>query len=100
MDYSYIEVLKNVFFFKEFTEIDFNELINNNILLEKNLEKKSFVFHTGKNCSNEFDIPFDRQSLADYLNVDRSALSNELSKMTEEGLLETRKSHFLLKKII
>lgn len=39
-------------------------------------------------------IPFDRQSLADYLNVDRSALSNELSKMQKEGLLEVQKNHF------
>ena len=31
--------------------------------------------------SREFDIPFDRQQLADYLNVERSVLSNELSKM-------------------
>ena len=40
------------------------------------------------------NIPFDRQSLADYLNVDRSALSNELSKMQKEGLLEVQKNHF------
>jgi len=46
----------------------------------------------------EFDIPFDRQQLADYLNLDRSAMSAELSKMTHEGLIETRKNHFILKK--
>lgn len=46
--------------------------------------------------SNEFDIPFNRQQLADYLGVDRSALSNELSKMQKEGLLETKRSHFVL----
>jgi len=44
--------------------------------------------------SNEFDIPFDRQALADYLCVDRSALSNELSKLRDEGLVESAKSHF------
>ncbi len=47
--------------------------------------------------SNEFDIPFDREDLADYLNVDRSALSSELSKMQQEGLISFRKNHFILK---
>ena len=46
--------------------------------------------------SRDFDIPFNRQQLADYLNVDRSALSNELSKMQKEGLLKVRKNHFHL----
>ena len=49
---------------------------------------------TGK---REFDIPFDRQQLADYLGVDRSALSAELSRMQKAGLIETRRSHFVLK---
>ena len=45
----------------------------------------------------EFDIPFDRQQLADYLNLDRTALSKELGKMRADGLIEYRKSHFVLK---
>ena len=45
----------------------------------------------------EFDIPFNRQQLADYLGVDRSALSAELSRMQKAGLIETRRSHFILK---
>ena len=47
--------------------------------------------------SAEFDIAFSRQQLADYLSVDRSGLSMELSRMQEEGLLEYRKNHFVLK---
>lgn len=43
-----------------------------------------------------FDIPFNRQQLADYLCVDRSALSNELGKMRDEGLLEFQRNHFCL----
>ena len=50
------------------------------------------------NNSNLFSIPFNRQELADYLNVDRSALSNELSKMQSEGLLEFYKNSFKLNK--
>lgn len=46
--------------------------------------------------SAEFEIPFDRQSLADYLNVERSALSKELGKMQREGILTTRKHHFIV----
>ncbi|MCI8660100.1 MAG: Crp/Fnr family transcriptional regulator [Lachnospiraceae bacterium] len=39
-----------------------------------------------------FTIPFGRQELADYLNVDRSALSNELSKMSREGMIRIQKN--------
>ncbi len=46
--------------------------------------------------SIEFDIPFDRQQLADYLNLERSALSKELGKMQKEGIITTRKNHFRL----
>ena len=44
--------------------------------------------------SREFDIPFDRQQLADYLNLERSALSKEIGKMRREGLISFRKNHF------
>ena len=46
--------------------------------------------------SREFDIPFDRQQLADYLNLDRSAMSKELGRMRDEGLIQTNKNHFIL----
>ena len=48
--------------------------------------------------AREFDIPFDRQQLADYLNLDRSALSKELGRMRDEGILTFRKNHFILRK--
>lgn len=47
--------------------------------------------------SAEFDIPFSRQQLADYLSVERSGLSLELCKMRDEGLVEFNRCHFLLK---
>lgn len=46
--------------------------------------------------SREFAIPFSRQELADYLNLDRSALSRELSQMRQEGLLSYHKNSFCL----
>jgi len=49
-----------------------------------------------RRSSREFDIPFDRQQLADYLNLDRTALSKELGKMRKDGLIEFRKNHFAL----
>ncbi len=47
--------------------------------------------------SYEFDIPFSRQQLADYLAVERSGLSVELGKMRREGLLDFDRNHFILK---
>lgn len=47
--------------------------------------------------SGSFLIPYDRQQLADYLNVDRSALCNELSKMRRDGLIEYERNRILLK---
>ena len=46
--------------------------------------------------SREFDIPFDRQQLADYLNLERSALSKELGKMQRDGMIMFKKNHFIL----
>ena len=46
--------------------------------------------------TTEFTIPFDRQQMADYLNVERSALSKELGRMEREGILTFRKNHFRL----
>ena len=49
-----------------------------------------------QNNARSFEIPFDRQQLADYLNVDRSALSKELGKMQEEGIITFRKNFFTI----
>jgi len=46
--------------------------------------------------SPEFTIPFNRQALADYLGVERSAMSMELSKLCRDGILTTQGSHFTL----
>ena len=49
-----------------------------------------------KQNSGVFTIPFNRQQLADFLSVDRSAMSNELCKMRDEGLIEFEKNQFKL----
>lgn len=47
-----------------------------------------------KTGSDEFSIPYDRQELADYLEVDRSGLSVEIGKLKKEGIIENRKNIF------
>ena len=48
--------------------------------------------------SNSFDIPYNRQELADYLGVERSALSKELSELQKKGIITFHKNHFEIKK--
>lgn len=83
------------------------------ISAQKNLELSSRMMHiapksirerllsylseqASKNVSHHFRIPFNRQQLADYLGVDRSAMSNELSKMRKDGLIQYHKNEFTL----
>ena len=95
---------------------DFHRQLIYNLM--KSLATKNILFHqrieiTSKRTTREklmaylmlmakragkssFDIPFDRQELADYLEVDRSGLSAEISKMRHEGVLECHKNHFVL----
>ena len=49
-----------------------------------------------RNNSPDFSIPFNRQQLADFLSVDRSAMSNELGRMRDEGMLRFERNHFTL----
>lgn len=93
----------------------YHKLIQNLLLqsMHKNLILSSRIFCTspktirerlmiylsaqsGKAGSLTFQIPFDRQQLADYLNVDRSALSKELGRMRKEGILDFYKNTFRL----
>ena len=94
-----------------------SQIITKNILaisMKKNLHLSQRIFHTSAKTirgrllsylssqvrrgtpNAEFDIPYDRQQLADYLEVDRSALSAELSKMKVDGLIDYWKNHFKL----
>lgn len=49
-----------------------------------------------QNNSQSFTIPYDRQALADYLGVERSAMSAEISKLRKEGIIECHKSDFTI----
>ena len=50
--------------------------------------------NSGKKC---FEIPFNRQELADYLEVDRSGLSVEISKLKKDGIIDCDKKTFKIK---
>ena len=66
---------------------------------QKTIRDKILTFLSNeaqKKHSNTFDIQFNRQDLADYLNIDRSAMSFELSKLQKEGVLKFNKNHFEL----
>ena len=57
----------------------------------------AYLLLMAKDCgSSTFTIPYSRQELADYLEVDRSGLSAEISRLRNEGVLLCRKSTFTL----
>ena len=56
----------------------------------------STYLSTAGRQGDELVLPFNRQQLADYLNVDRSALSRELGRMRDDGLLTFHKNRFRL----
>ena len=57
----------------------------------------TYLMHEAKRQgSSRFTIPFDRQALADYLGVERSAMSAELGKLQRDGILTTNRNQFQL----
>ena len=56
----------------------------------------AYLMMQAKKEGNGFYIPFDRQELADFLEVERSGLSAEISKLKKEGVIENRKNYFEL----
>lgn len=68
-------------------------------ITKKSVKDKVLSYLSGFALSegtNTFSIPFNRQELADYLSVERSALSNTLGKMRDEGLIAFTKNRFTL----
>ena len=82
-------------------------LAGKNLMLTRNIDhmgKRSIrekvmaylSFQAEMHRSNTFEIPFNRQQFADYLAIDRSALSAELSRMQKDGIIEYEKSRFMI----
>lgn len=79
-----------------------NLLLSNRIFCTspKTIRGRLFTYFSRlsvKSGSSTIELPFNRQQLADYLNLDRSALSKELSKMQQDGLIEYHKNTVRLK---
>lgn len=69
------------------------------ILSQKSLRSRILTYLTMQSerlGTTSFDIPFNREELADFLCVNRSVLSHELKQMEQEGILYTKKNHFSL----
>lgn len=69
------------------------------ILSHKGLRDRLMTYLTmqaAKRGTNTFTIPFDREALASFLCVNRSALSHEISVMKREGILDCRKNTFTI----
>ncbi len=78
-----------------------NSLLNNkiDIIGKKTTRDKILAFlHKYKNDGKVFSIPYSREEMAKFLCVDRSAMSRELCKMRDEGILKFNKNHFELLK--
>lgn len=92
-----------------------DQLIQNmmKVLAGKNIRLTRKIEHMGKRSTrekllsylsdqareageNQFEIPFDRQQLADYLNVERSAMSSVLGQLKDEGIIDFQKNRFEL----
>lgn len=76
-----------------------NLMLNNKIeiLSKRSIREKLMqylIFQAERKRSREFDIPFSKNELADFICVDRSAMSRELSKMYDEELIRYDKNHF------
>ena len=69
-------------------------------LLSKRTTREKLVAYLSEEAkrqnSNTFSIPFNRQQLADFLSADRSAMSKELCKMRDEGLIRFERNRFFL----
>ena len=90
-------MIRNLMSILAYKNLIFNEKITH--LSQRTTRSKllSYLSAEAARCgSASFDIAFNRQQLADYLSVDRSAMSNELCKMRDEGLLWFARNHFEL----
>ena len=93
-------LINNLFEILSKENIELLQKIEN--ISQKTIREKLLTYFSNeakKNKSNIFEIPYNRQDLADYLNIDRSAMSFELSKMQKDKLIEFNKNKFILKNI-
>ncbi|MDR2939716.1 MAG: Crp/Fnr family transcriptional regulator [Clostridiales bacterium] len=91
------KLLRNYIHIVSEKALDLHERIN--CLMKPTLRSKIVTYLlrvSREQKSKSISIPFNRGSMAEYLNVDRSALSRELSKMKKEGLIDYHKNSFMI----
>lgn len=92
---NHIVLINNLLSILATKNVNLNQKIE--CLSQRTTREKILNYLTGKSIQNNsktFEIPYDRQGLADYLCVERSAMSVEISKLQKEGLIKTNKNYF------
>jgi CRP-like cAMP-binding protein len=92
--------MKNMFKILSRENMELLEKIEN--ISQKSIRDKLLTYLSNesmKHKSSVFEINFNRQELADYLNIDRSAMSFEMSKLKNEGIINYKKNKFALKEL-
>lgn len=91
-------IIKNLVY--EISEKNRNLVVKLGYMSKRTIREKLTAYlsdESKKQNRPSFEIPFNRQQLADFLSVDRSAMSKELGKMKNDGLIEFDKNRFTLK---
>ena len=91
------QLIKNTLFILSEKIVQLTEKLGH--IIQRTIREKllSYLSKCAKRTGNSsFYIPYTRQQLSDYLCVDRSALSHELSKLQKIGVLRYRKNYFEL----
>jgi len=90
-------LLKNIL--EMISNANMRQLYKIDILSKKSLRDRIVLYlslQAKRKKTNEFLIPFNREEFAAYLCVDRSALSRELGRMQDEGLIQFEKNRFII----
>lgn len=91
-------IIKNLIYILAEKTLKFRQTIEHVTRRTTRQKVLSYLSHMANTTNSEtFSIPFNRQQLADYLAVERSALSAELSRMKQDGLIEYKKNIFTIK---
>ena len=93
----HVALIQNMFKILSRENIELLEKIEN--ISQKSIRDKLLTYLSNeslKHKSSNFEINFNRQELADYLNIDRSAMSFEMSKLKNEGVIDFEKNRFIL----
>ena len=93
-------LIQNMFKILSKENIELIEKIEN--ISQKSIRDKLLTYLSNESIKHKspvFEINFNRQELADYLNIDRSAMSFEMSKLKNEGIINYKKNKFALREL-